>query len=139
MKLSVRRSIVVFGLFAATGVVCPVGARTIDVSSYDAGVFAEHGQYLIDSAEDSAKSRYANPARSRIQVRGALSELYRKGRRLALEELQVPDSTSPPVDRFAVDLVKQDDFRAMLGVGAILVALQLRRKHRSLKQSLIAG
>jgi hypothetical protein len=139
MKLSVRRSIVVFGLFAATGVVCPVGARTIDVSSYDAGVFAEHGQYLIDSADVSAKSRYADPARSRIQVRGALTELYRKGRRLALEELQVPDSTSPPADRFAVDLVKQDDFRAMLGVGVILVALQLRRKHRSLKQSLIAG
>jgi hypothetical protein len=139
MKLSVRRSSVVFGLLAAAGVACPAGARTIDVSSYDAGVFAEHGQYLIDSADGSATSRYADPARSRIQVRGALTELYSKGRRLALEELQVPDSTSASVDRFAVDLVKQDDFRAMLGVGAILVALQLRRKHRSLKQSLIAG
>jgi hypothetical protein len=139
MKLSVRRSFVVFGLLGAMGVACPVGARTIDVSPYDAGVFAEHGQYLVDSSGVSAPGRYMDPARSRIHVRGALTELYRKGRRLALEELQVPDSTSGRADRFAVDLVKQDDFRAMLGVGAILVALQLRRKHRSLKQSLIAG
>ena len=35
--------------------------------------------------------------------------------------------------------VQQTDFRAMLVLGAFLIAHQLRRKHRSLKQSLIAG
>jgi hypothetical protein len=137
MKLNVRRSFGSLGLLAALALAGPVGARTIDVSSSDAGIFAEQGRYLIDGSVTSGQGAYADPARSRSHVRGALTELYRKGRRLALEEL--PQSTSLRPEHFAVDLVKQDDFRAMLVVGAILVAQQLRRKHRSLKQSLISG
>jgi hypothetical protein len=139
MKLNVRGSFVSLGLLAAMALAGPVGARTIDVSSSDAGIFTEQGRYLIDGHLTSGQGAYADPARSRTHVRGALTELYRKGRRLALEELQVPQSTSLRADHFAVDLVKQDDFRAMLVLGAILVAQQLRRKHRSLKQSLISG
>ena len=139
MQLNVRRSFVALGWLAAVALAGPVGARTIDVSSSDAGIFAEQGRYLSDGSVTSGQGAYADPARSRAPVRGALTELYRKGRRFALEELQVPQSTALRADHFAADLIKQDDFRAMLVVGAFLVAQQLRRKHRSLKQSLISG
>jgi len=129
--MSVRGWLILTGQLAAIGLVSGVEAKTIDVSSYDAGVFAEHGQYLIDGAEP-----YVVSGRAHSQMPGALTELYRKGRRLARGELPAADSALR-ADQFAIDLVKQDDFRAMLVVGAILVAQQLRRKHKSLKQSLI--
>src|SRR5215813_2789483 len=91
-KLSVRRSFVSLGLLAALALTAPVGARTIDVSSSDAGIFAEQGRYLIDGTAASRQGAYADPARGRSHMRGTLTELYRKGRRLALEEL--PQSTS---------------------------------------------
>jgi len=128
MKLNGQRAFVLLGLLAAMALAGPVGARTIDVSSSDAGIFAEQGRYLIDGNVTSGQGAYADPSRSRTHVRAALTDLYRKAQ-----------STSLRADHFAVDLVKQDDFRAMLVVGAILVAQQLRRKHRSLKQSLISG
>ena len=130
--MSVRGWLILTGQLAAMGLVSGVEAKTIDVSSYDAGVFAEHGQYLIDGAEP-----YMVPGRARSHVPGTLTELYRKGRGLARGELPAADSAALRTDQFAIDLVKQDDFRAMLVVGAILVAQQLRRKHKSLKQSLI--
>lgn len=132
--MSVRGWLTLTGQLAAWVLATGVEAKTIDVSSYDAGVFAEHRQYLIEGVDPDM-----NPARPRDSAPGALTELYRKGRRLALNELPAPASVARRADQFAVDLVKQDDFRAMLVVGAILVAQQLRRKHKSLKQSLISG
>jgi hypothetical protein len=139
MKFSVRRLLALMGLFAAIGLVSNVEAKTIDVSSLDAGVFAEHRQYLVDGAGRLPPDSYEGPVQSRSYMPSSLTDLYKRGRRRALEELRGPNSSSLRTNQFALDLVKQDDFGAMLAVGAILVAQQLRRKHRSLKQSLITG
>jgi len=139
MKFSVRRLLVLMGLFAVIGLVSNVEAKTIDVSSLDAGVFAEHRQYLVDGVGRLPPDSDEGAVQSRSYMPSSLTNLYKRGRRLALEELRGPNSSSLPTNQVALDLVKQDDFGAMLAVGAILVAQQLRRKHRSLKQSLITG
>lgn len=58
-----------------------------------------------------------------------------------LLERQPAVAQAPNMTALQADLgpVQQADVRAMLVLGAFLVAHQLRRKHRSLKQSLIAG
>ncbi|MBS0419384.1 MAG: hypothetical protein JSR66_16865 [Proteobacteria bacterium] len=134
MKMSVRGWLTLTGQLAVLCLSSGVEAKTIDVSSSEAGIFAEHRHYLIDRADP-----YMDLARAHARAPGAFTDLYRKGRRLAFDELRAPDSVARRADQFAIDLVKQDDFRVMLVVGAILVAQQLRRKHKSLKQSLISG
>jgi len=106
MKFSVRRLLALMGLLTAIGIVSSVDAKTIDVSPLDAGAFAQGGQYLADGAVGVPSDSYAGPAQSRSYVPSTLTDLYRRGRRLALEELRVSDSASLRTNQLALDLVK---------------------------------
>jgi hypothetical protein len=165
MRSMADRRVVVVGLLAITCLASSVEAKTIVVDSYDAAVPAKPGRYLIDNVSDSAGGRAGalfrpvsateNLMTDALPVRhtsvsptpllagfgppGPLVDLYEEGRRAALNELHTRDAASIEDDASGTPPVQQGDFWTMLLVGAVLVAIQLRRKHRSLKQSLIAG
>ena len=135
-----RRWVIVVGLLAVNCLVSAVEAKTIVVNSYDAAVLVEPGRHLIDHAVGGSHSGAdVPPLKTSFDSAGPLSGLYNEGRRLALNELHARNSASAQDDASVKAPVQHDDFRAMLLVGAVLIAQQLRRKHRSLKQSLIPG
>jgi hypothetical protein len=163
MKSMAVRRVIVAGLLALGGLVQGVWAKTIVVnSSYGAVVFVNPGKHLADlalplsHADASFRPVFAafgvptaarladhnfnsTPVEASFVPPGALSGLYKEARRFAQHRGYA--LSAPPVGNGTsmVGPVPQSDFRAMLLVGAVLVAHQLRRKHRSLKQSLIAG
>jgi len=129
MKSIVNCRVLVAGLLALNGMVPSAGAKTIMVDSLDAAAFLRPASHREQGAGLTHTRVSAGAA-------GSLSGLYDEGRK-ALHGLH-----AAPVLREAKSMmapVQQSDFRAMLLVGAVLVAQQLRRKHRSLRQSLIAG
>jgi hypothetical protein len=159
------RRVVVVGLLAITCLASNVEAKTIVVDSFDAAAPRTPGRYLIDNVSGSAGARAGALFRpvsateglmtDAVPVRhasvtsttllagftppGPLVDLYEEGRRAALNELHARDAASRENDAPGTPPAQQGDFWTMLLVGAVLVAIQLRRKHRSLKQSLIAG
>lgn len=159
MKSMAHCSAILAGLLALTGLVPTVWARTIVVNSYGAAVFVSPGWHLADlalpvshtdarfrpvsaaiGATMAARLRDHGPDSTPLQASfgspAALTGLYREARRFALNSAR---SVSAVGDGTSVAAPVRSDFPAMLLVGAVLVAHQLRRKHRSLKQSLIAG
>ncbi|MDB6102135.1 MAG: hypothetical protein JWO52_2134 [Gammaproteobacteria bacterium] len=164
MKSMADCRVIVAGLVALGGLVQGAWAKTIVVnSSYGAVVFVNPGRHLADLAlpgsHTDARFRpvfaafgpttgaarsgdhdfNSTPVEASFVPRGALSGLYKEARRFAQNRGYAWEA--PPVGNGTsmVGPVPQSDFRAMLLVGAVLVVHQLRRKHRSLKQSLIAG
>ena len=132
MKSIVNCRVLLAGLLTLNGMVPSAGAKTIMVDSLDAAAF------LRPASHFAFREQGAGLTHTRVSVgaAGSLSGLYDEGRK-ALHGLH-----AAPVLREAKSMmapVQQSDFRAMLLVGAVLVAQQLRRKHRSLRQSLIAG
>jgi len=146
--------VILAGVLALSGLVPGAWAKTIVVDSYDAAAvfvsperhFADVGARLrpvavpISATLGAAWSHGSNsiPVPASFGPPSALSGLHTEARRLALNgghalRPVLANGTSVPAP------VQQSDFRAMLLVGALLIAHQLRRKHRSLKQSLIAG
>ena len=120
------------GVLALTGLVPAAWAKTIVVNSYGAAVFVSPGWHLADHGSNAAplQASFASPA--------ALTGLYKEARRFAHNRVYARSAPAAG-DGTSMAAPVQSDFRAMLLVGAVLVAHQLRRKHRSLKQSLIAG
>jgi hypothetical protein len=162
MKSMADCRVIVAGLLALTGLVQGVWAKTIVVNSYGAAVFVNPGRHWSDLAlpVSHADARFrpvfavfgattaaarlrdhdfsSTPVEASFGPPGALSGLYKEARRFAQNRGYAWNA--PAVgDGTSMVAVPQSDFRAMLLVGAVLVAHQLRRKHRSLKQSLIAG
>jgi hypothetical protein len=164
MKSMTDYRVILAGLLALGGLVQGVWAKTIVVSSsYGAAVFVNPGKHLADlalplsHADAGLRPVFAafgaptttarlgdhdfnsTPVEASFVPPGALSGLYKEARRFAQNRGYA--WSAPPVANgiSTVGPVPQSDFRAMLLVGAVLVAHQLRRKHRSLKQSLIAG
>jgi hypothetical protein len=116
------RSVVV-SLLALNGVIPAAGAKTIVVDSLNASALVRPAShYAVRTlAESHSDAKF-----------GSLSAAI--GAPMHTSRVRDPaEGTS------MLAPVQQSDFRAMLLVGAVLVAQQLRRKHRSLKQSLIAG
>ena len=160
MKSMVDCRVLVAGLVALSGLVQGVSAKTIVVNSYGAAVFVNPGKHFVGDRA-LAVSRADARLRPFFAALGATaagaqlrdhdsdsipleagfgpSGLYEEARRFAQNRGY---AWSAPVVGNVTSMaapVPQSDFRAMLLVGAVLVAHQLRRKHRSLKQSLIAG
>ncbi|HKT74183.1 MAG TPA: hypothetical protein VJQ47_14930 [Steroidobacteraceae bacterium] len=149
--------VVIAGTLALQALVPSARAKAIMVDSYDAGAFVRPARHFADRALGSHLARFSPilpradavnivrarsasaalpPAQASFASLSSLSDLYKEGRRFAHEELSSPpmgDGTTVAAPR------AQNDFWAMLTVGAGLVAYQLRRKHRSLKPSLISG
>jgi hypothetical protein len=140
MKIMAGRRLMLVGLLAVNCFVSGVEAKTIVVNSDDAAVLVAPGRHLIDHAVvGSHAGANVSSLKTSFDSPGPLSDLYDEGRRLALNELHARNSASVKDDASLNAPVQHDDFRVMLLIGAVLVAQQLRRKHRSLKQSLIAG
>jgi hypothetical protein len=164
MKSIADCRVILAGVLALGGLVQGVWAKTIVVSSsYGAAVFVNPGKHLADLAlplshadanfrpvfaafgAPTAAARLGDhgfnstPVEASFVSPGALSGLYKEARRFAQNRGYA--SSAQPVGNgiSRVGPVPQSDFPAMLLIGAVLVAHQLRRKHRSLKQSLIAG
>jgi len=155
--------VILAGILALSGLVQDVWAKTIVVNSYSAAVFVSPGRHLAGLAlpVSHADARFkpvftafsATGAAERLRDHdsgstpldasfgspGALSGLYKEARRFAHNSGYAWNAAAVGNGPSMAAPVAQSDFRAMLLVGAVLVAYQLRRKHRSLKQSLIAG
>ena len=134
MKSMIHCSATLAGLLVLTALAPAAWAKTIVVDSYGAAAFVSPGWHLVDHGSTSAPLQvgFGSPA--------ALTGLYlyKEARRFAHNRVYA--RSAPAVgDGTSMAAPVQSDFRAMLLVGAVLVAHQLRRKHRSLKQSLIAG
>lgn len=157
MKSMADCRVLLAGLVALSGLVQGVSAKTIVVSSYGAAVFVNPGKHLVgdrvlalshaDARLRPVSAAFAAAAQLRdhdsdsipLEAGFGPSGLYEEARRFAQNRGY---AWSAPVVGNVTSMaapVPQSDFRAMLLVGAVLVAHQLRRKHRSLKQSLIAG
>jgi hypothetical protein len=161
MKSMADCRVMVAGLLALSGLAQGAWARTIVVNSYGAAVFVNPGRHLADLAIPASHADAgfrpvltafgATPAAERLRDHsstpieaglvppGALSGLYKEARRFAHNTGYALSAPAAGNGISMVGPVPQSDFRAMLLVGAALVAHQLRRKHRSLKQSLITG
>ncbi len=140
MRTMADRRVIVVGLLAVNCLVSGVEAKTIVVNTSDAAVLVEPGRYLVDhTVRGSHIGANLPPLQTTFDSPGPLSDLYNEGRRRALNELRARNSASVQDDTSMEAPVQHGDFRIMFLVGAVLVAQQLRRKHRSLKQSLIAG
>jgi len=160
MKLMADYRVLVAALVALGGLVQGVSAKTIVVNSYGAAVFVNPGKHWVGDhtlALSHADARLRpvwaafGAAAAGPQLRDHDSDsipleagfgpsgLYEEARRFAQNRGYA--WSAPVVDNVTsmAAPVPQSDFRAMLLVGAVLIAHQLRRKHRSLKQSLIAG
>jgi hypothetical protein len=149
----------VAALLALSGLAQGVWARAIVVNSYGAAVFVNPGRHLADHALSLAQAdaRFrpvfaaigATTAATRLRdhdsdsnpvdASSGPSGLYEEARRFAQNRGYAWSASAVSDGTSMVARVPQSDFPAMLLVGAVLVAHQLRRKHRSLKQSLIAG
>jgi hypothetical protein len=157
MRSTAGRRVIMMGLLAIICLTARVEAKTIVVESYDTGVSTEPARYLIDHSAGRARVSamfrsisttpgpmngavvHSNAVQASFGSPVALSDLYKEGRRIALNELHARDDMSPRDDSSKRPADRQGDVWAMLLVGVVLIAQQLRRKHRSLKQSLIAG
>jgi len=158
MKSILNCGVLLAGALALNGWVANAWARTIVVDIHDAAVFFNPGRHLAGPAlpgpqasaglrrvsapidaqlpEQRANSTplYASPGPP-----SALSGLYDEARRLALNGAYAAGAPALRASTSIVAPVQRGDLRAMLLLGALLIAHQLRRKHRSLKQSLLAG
>lgn len=123
MKSTVNCASVVVSLLALNGLVPSAGAKTIVVDSLDAAALVRPASHFaMRSLAESRSDAKLRPISATIGAPIHTARLRDPG-----------DGTH------LIAPVQQSDFRAMLLVAAVLVAQQLRRKHRSLKQSLIAG
>jgi hypothetical protein len=159
MKSMANCGVLVAGLLTLSGLVQDVWAKTIVVNSYGAAVFVNPGRHFADHALSiaHADARFrpvfaaigatATAARlpdhdsdsTPVEASFGPSGWYEEARRFAQNSGYARSAPAVGDGTSMVAPVPQSDFRAMLLVGAVLVAHQLRRKHRSLKQSLIAG
>jgi hypothetical protein len=123
MKSIANCRVMVVSLLALNGVVASAEAKTIVVDSLNAAVLVRPASHFAvrTLAESHSDAKF-----------GSLSAAI-------AAPMHTARLRSPAEDTSMLAPVQQSDFRAMLLVGAVLVAQQLRRKHRSLKQSLIAG
>jgi hypothetical protein len=158
MKSIADCRVIFAGVLALNGLVPSAGAKTIVVNSYDAAaVFVSPGRHFADltlpgwhpgaqlpvgapagAAWSPGHGSNSIPVHASFASPSAISGLYEEARRFALNG---GNALRPALGNGAsvAAPVKQSDFWAMLLVGALLIAHQLRCKHRSLKQSLIAG
>lgn len=160
MKLIADCRVLVAGLVALSGLVQGVSAKTIVVNSYGAAVFVNPGKHLVDDhalpvwrADAGLRPIFAaigaTTATARLEGHDSdstpveagfgPSSLYKEARWLAQNSGYTWSASAVGKVTSMSGPAPQRDFPAMLLVGAALVAHQLRRKHRSLKQSLIAG
>ena len=160
MKSIADCRVLVAGLVALSGLVQGVSAKTIVVNSYGAAVFVSPGKYLVNDhalpvsrADARLRSVFAaigaTTATARMEGHDSDSTpveagfgpsgLYKEARWLAQNGGYTWSASAVGKATSMSDPAPQGNFLAMLLVGAALVAHQLRRKHRSLKQSLIAG
>jgi hypothetical protein len=155
MKSKAHCRVLLAGVLALNGWAVSACARTIVVDFHHAAVFVNPERQFAGALHEPQGSAEARPVSAPIEAQlpgqrlsmtpmaasfgtpSALSGLYREARRLALNGAA---SASALRNSTAIAApVQQGNFRAMLLLGALLVAHQLGRKHRSLKQSLIAG
>jgi len=152
---SIRRSAVLMaGMLGLGGWTPGVWGKTIAVDFHDAAVFVSPGKHWASTALFEARSsthpvsvavpqevdwawRRSNstPSYTNLGSINALSELDHRSR-------QPPYGTGVPAIAAEISSLaptKQSDLGAMLTLGALLIAHRLSRKHRTLKQSLIAG
>lgn len=133
MKSRLNCGVLLAGLLALNGMIASAGAKTIVVDSLDAAALGRPANHFFAADRGSGWTQ----GRLSTGSSGSLAGLYTEGRRLALHGLQAAPALKKATSM--MDPVQHTDLRAMLLVAAVLVAQQLRRKHRSLKQSLIAG
>lgn len=133
MKSRVNCAVMVVALLALNGMASRTGAKTIVVDSIDATALVRPVSHfaVTDSGSGLTLTRVSTHSPD------SLSGLYDEGRRLAPQGLHAAPALREAPSMMAP--VQQSDFRAMLLVGAVLIAQELRRKHRSLKRSVIAG
>ena len=118
MKSIARCTLLLAGVVVLNAWAPAIQAKTIVVDFHDAKVFLNPGRHVA-MAQSGVTLKASAPPPQRWSAAAHVSNMT------ALQAGLGP--------------VQQSDFRAMLVLGAFLVAHQLRRKHRSLKQSLIAG
>jgi hypothetical protein len=158
MQSIARGRVVLAGVLAFNGWVASAGAKTIVVDFHDPAVYVSPARYFaapalaglqagaglrpvsapIDAQLAGQRSNLT-PLHASFGSPSALTGLYQEARRFALNGTHAAGAQALGNSTSIVAPVQRGDFRAMLLLGALLIAHQLGRKHRSLKQSLIAG